>query len=101
GNVYYERTYNWNSTSVMTGNKLVTTQFTNSAALPPGDYSLVVVANGISSDPVNFPLTPRLAINLSGGNLVLSWPTNGADFTLEYTTNLSSSSTWSQSSIQP
>ena len=52
GNVYYERTYNWNSTSVMTGNQILTTQFTNSAGLPPGTYSLVVVANGISSAPV-------------------------------------------------
>ncbi|MGH7978137.1 MAG: hypothetical protein ACREE6_02080, partial [Limisphaerales bacterium] len=56
GNVYYERTYNWSSTGVMTGNTPVTTEFTNSAALPPGTYSLVVVANGINSDPFSFTL---------------------------------------------
>jgi hypothetical protein len=54
GNIYYERTYNWSSTGVMTGNTTVTTEFTNSAALSPGTYSLVVVANGISSDPFSF-----------------------------------------------
>jgi hypothetical protein len=57
GNFYYGRTYNWNSTGVMTGNTPVSTDFT----LPPAvlfnggaAYSLVVVANGISSDPVTF-----------------------------------------------
>jgi hypothetical protein len=54
GNVYYERTYNWSRTSVMTGNASMTTEFANSAGLPPGNYSLVVVANGISSDPYSF-----------------------------------------------
>ena len=100
GNVYYERTYNWNSTSVMTGNRLVTTQFTNSAALPPGDYSLTVIANGFSSDPWNFIIPPPLNISLSDGSLVLSWPTNPPGFSLEYTTNLASA-IWSTDSIPP
>jgi hypothetical protein len=56
GNVYYARTYNWDSTSVMTGGRVVNTDF----ALPysvfsgPGFYSLVVVANGISSGAIGF-----------------------------------------------
>jgi hypothetical protein len=54
GNVYYERTFNWSSTGVMTGNTPVTTEFTNSASLSPGTYSLVVIANGINSDPFSF-----------------------------------------------
>ena len=54
GNVYYARTYNWSSTSVMTGNTKVTTEFAPPAGLPLGDYSLVVSANGNSSDPVPF-----------------------------------------------
>jgi hypothetical protein len=87
GNVFYERTYNWNSTSVQTGNRLVSTRFTNSAALPPGDYSLVVVANGISSDAVAFTIPPRLGILLSGGSVVLSWPTNATGYFLESATN--------------
>jgi hypothetical protein len=60
GNVYYGRTYNWSSTGVMTGNTPVTTEF--SLPLPVygngGPFSLVVVANGISSDPVSFTLSP-------------------------------------------
>lgn len=57
GNVYYGRTYNWSSTSVRTGNKIVTTEATLPATVFygfPGIYSLQVVANGIASDPVTF-----------------------------------------------
>ena len=54
GTVFYARTHNWNSTGVMTGTNLVTTEFTLPAGLAVGTYSLVVVANGISSDPVLF-----------------------------------------------
>jgi Concanavalin A-like lectin/glucanases superfamily/Kelch motif len=53
GNVYYARTYNWSSTSVETSANLVTTEFTLPPGLGVGTYSLVVVANGISSDPVS------------------------------------------------
>src|SRR5678815_4268067 len=54
GNVYYARSYNWSSTGVMTGNRPVSTEFSISTNLPAGVYSLVAVANGISSDPVSF-----------------------------------------------
>ena len=54
GNVYYAPTLYWSSTGVMTGNKLVSTEFTLPPAVYRGTYSLVVVANGISSDPVSF-----------------------------------------------
>jgi hypothetical protein len=94
GNVYYERTYNWSSTSVMTGNKLETTEFTNSAGLPPGAYSLVVLANGFASDPVNFVIQPRLSIFSSGTSVVLSWPTNAVGFKLQFATNLVSTPIW-------
>lgn len=56
GNVHYARTFNWSSTSVMTGSTPVTTEFTlpvadvNGGSSGPGIYSLAVVANGISSD---------------------------------------------------
>jgi hypothetical protein len=58
GYVYYARTFNWSSTSVMTGSTPVTTEFTVPSNLPAGAYSLVVVANGISSAPVSFTFTP-------------------------------------------
>ncbi|MEY2427378.1 MAG: hypothetical protein QOJ40_263 [Verrucomicrobiota bacterium] len=59
GNVYYARTYNWSSTSVMTGNRPVATEFSLPAGLPAANYSLVVVANGNSSDPVPFSALPQ------------------------------------------
>ena len=94
GNVYYERTYNWSSTSVMTGNEVTTTEFTNSAGLPPGAYSLVVVANGFASDPVNFAIQPSLSIFSSGTNVVLSWPTNAVGFKLQFARKLISPAIW-------
>ncbi len=54
GDVFYGRTSNWSSTGVRTGSKVVSTQFTVPNTVGPGNYSLVVVANGISSDPVSF-----------------------------------------------
>jgi hypothetical protein len=56
GNVYYGTTYNWSSTSVMTGNRVVTTECTLPAGVlnEPGAFSLQVVANGNASSPVTF-----------------------------------------------
>ena len=55
--VYYGRTYNWSSTSVMTGTKPATTDFTLPDIVDPfGANSIVIVANGISSDPVPTPV---------------------------------------------
>jgi hypothetical protein len=78
GNVYYARTFNWNSTGVMTGAKVVTTQFSLPANLPAGTYSLVVVANGNPSAAVFFTNTPPAApTGLTGtagiGQTILSW----------------------------
>lgn len=101
GNVYYERTYNWSSTSVMTGSAIETTEFNNSAGLPPGTYSLVVTVNGISSDPVNFLIQPKLAIAASGQNVILTWPTNAVGFQLETTTSLGSGAVWTTNSTPP
>ena len=54
GNVYFARTYDWSSTGVATGANSVSTLFQPPADLPPGAYSLVVVANGIASAPISF-----------------------------------------------
>ena len=50
--VYYARTFNWNSTGVMRGSKADTVLLTPPAGLPKGTYSLYVIANGISSNPL-------------------------------------------------
>ncbi|MEY4918608.1 MAG: hypothetical protein RL616_2521, partial [Verrucomicrobiota bacterium] len=78
GNVYYARTFNWSSTSVMTSNRVLTTEFSLPANLPAGNYSLVVVANGNASTATNFTYAPPPApTNLTGiaGNAqaTLSW----------------------------
>ncbi len=50
--VFYARTFNWNSTGVMRGGANDTVFVTPPAGLPKGPYSIQVVANGIGSDPV-------------------------------------------------
>ncbi len=90
GNVFYARTYNWSNTGVMTGNTPVTTEFSLPPGLPLGQYSLVVVANGNSSDPVAFVTLVPLQIALLGGKAVLAWPSSATNVVLETTTNLSS-----------
>ncbi|HRI21928.1 MAG TPA: T9SS type A sorting domain-containing protein, partial [Panacibacter sp.] len=53
-NVYYGRTSNWNSTGVRRGIKADTATFTLPASMPSGVYSLVVIANGFSSNVLSF-----------------------------------------------
>jgi uncharacterized repeat protein (TIGR03803 family) len=44
---------------------------------------------------ISLPLTgPQLTIAAAAGNVVLTWPTNATDYTLQSTTNLGSSTTW-------
>jgi hypothetical protein len=57
GHVYYARTYGWSSTGVATGSTPESTNFTLPPGLPAGTYSLVVVANGIASQPASFTTT--------------------------------------------
>ncbi|HEY1428213.1 MAG TPA: hypothetical protein VGF18_01475, partial [Candidatus Tumulicola sp.] len=52
GNVYYVRTHDHSSMGVQTGSKTVTTQVDIPSSMPAGSGSLVVVANGIPSKPV-------------------------------------------------
>ncbi len=56
--VYHARSFNWSRTSVATGSTPVSTEFALPAGLPSGTYSLTVVANGISSDPVSLSVNP-------------------------------------------
>jgi hypothetical protein len=64
-NVYYARTFNWNRTAVQTGSLADTTQFTLPVGLPHLTYSLVVIANGIPSNPIQF--TPFPILNNNSG----------------------------------
>ncbi len=60
GAVYYARTFNWSSTGVMTGAKVLTTEYRLPTSLPSGTYTLEVTANGIASD---IAVVPSIASN--------------------------------------
>lgn len=78
GNVYYTRTFNWNSTSVQSSQP-ITTEFILPQNLPAGTYSLAVEANGNPSAPTTFnyapPSVPGGLTGASGSNdfVVLNW----------------------------
>ena len=63
GGVYYGRTFNHSTMGLATGGAVVTTTFTPPAALPAGNYSLQVVANGIASAGVAFTFSKSLALD--------------------------------------
>jgi hypothetical protein len=88
GNVYYARTFNWSSTSVMTGTTPETTEFRLPTGLVAGTYSLVVVANGNSSAPVSFYTPDALQIMQWNNHAVLSWPSSATNAILEIATDL-------------
>lgn len=77
-NVYYARTFHWNSTGVQRGNAPDTTLFSTPIGLPYGSYSLAVIANGISSDTttfINYPCTTGITtINKPNGLLIYPNP---------------------------
>ena len=78
GNVYYARTFNWNSTGVQTGTNTITTEFTLPQNLPSGTYSLVAEAGGNPSSPQTFAYAPPsiptpTATSGSNGLVKLKW----------------------------
>ena len=76
GKVHYGRTYDWSSTGVMTGARIVTTEARVPAAIADsaGIYSLQVVANGIASDPVSFHEPVWVDFNYSGSPQLGTYP---------------------------
>ncbi|MEI6815183.1 MAG: T9SS type A sorting domain-containing protein [Bacteroidota bacterium] len=69
-NVYYVRTFNWNSTGVQRGSAADTTHFTLPAGLPFGTYNLVVTANGLASASVPFIYNPAPSPAISGATVI-------------------------------
>ena len=81
--------YNWISTSVMTGIRPVSAEFTVARGLPSGMYSLCVVANGIRFDPVEFAYhIPTPSITLASGKAQLEWNESNQTYHLQFTLNL-------------
>lgn len=91
GAVFYCRTFNWSSTSVMTGTNLLATEMTLPAGLPPDVYALSISANGISSDPFTLTILNLAPTNIvavvSGTNLNISWPADQLGWRLLIQTN--------------
>src|ERR1019366_1792515 len=85
-NVYYARTFNWNSTGVQRGSAPDTTLFSLPVGLPYDTYSLAVIANGISSNTttlINKPCIDGINTNDKTNNLFI-YP-NPASSTLNIT----------------
>jgi hypothetical protein len=55
---------------------------------------------GFNPDPC-LSCFPQLALTMSGGNAILTWPTNFPTFSLESATNLASSTAWQTNPIPP
>ncbi len=91
GAVQYARTFNWSSSSVMTGTNLTTTEMTLPAGLTNGIYPLVIIANGISSASFNFAVLninpTNITASVTGTNLNLSWPRDHLGWRLLAQTN--------------
>jgi len=93
GAVQYCRTFNWSSSSVMTGTNILTTEMTLPAGITNGTYPLVISANGISSDAFTLTVssvntTPAsILVSLGGTNLTLSWPFDHTGWRLLAQTN--------------
>ncbi len=70
GRVFYVRTFNWSSTGVMTGSTAESTDFRVPLGVPPGQYTLTVIANGISSDAIGFTASGLAYVSntISDGN---------------------------------
>jgi hypothetical protein len=70
GNVFYCRTGHHSTMAVATGTQTVSTILSIPASVPPGSYQLIVVANGIPSDPVAVTVAsalPALSVDIENG----------------------------------
>lgn len=68
GNVYYARTHDHSTMGVATGNATVSTSFDVPADAELGPSTLVVVANGIPSAPVNLGVTVATTLTFTSGS---------------------------------
>jgi hypothetical protein len=71
-----------------------------SGAMSIGNYSLTGGFWSLIS-VVQTPGAPTLTITYSGGNVILSWPTNTTGFVLQSTLNLVPAASWSGVSPSP
>jgi hypothetical protein len=74
GHVFYARTHNHSTMAIATGSTPVSTEFDVPAGTEFGSSTLVVVANGIASEPVNVnvPTPTPSATPTPGGTIAIS-----------------------------
>lgn len=96
-NVYYCRTFNWNSTGVQRGSAADNVEFTLPAGLPMGPtYALQVIANGIASDPFmisDFSFNTPPTVSLQPASVSVQWGDN-VSFTSTATSPLATTVQW-------
>ena len=96
GQVYFARTFNWSSTGVATGSTPVSTSFSLPASMPYGTYSLMVVANGIASNPVPFTggiVGPSADLAITNNGPITSTEGSNVTYSLTVTNNGPSTAT--------
>ena len=104
GAIQFARTYNWSSSSVMTGTNILTTELTLPGGLLAGTYPLVITANGISSAPFSLttsgtPLPPVSGLaftSIASSQMAFGWNAIGlteAGYVIQRSTDGSSFST--------
>jgi hypothetical protein len=93
--------------TISVGNGLTTPDVDYFATLDTAQQRLWITVNRSASSAVNLKVSafggvpPQLAIIPSGANVILTWPTAAAGFTLQSTTNLVSPVVWSPVSPGP
>ena len=76
---------------------------TNVSGLSPTSVGPAIIIKGVNGaagqTEVNSP--PPLTIAMSGANAILKWPTNGNNFTLQYSTDPASANAWTDIGSSP
>lgn len=102
----------WNGVTIYDRVNMPVTGWTNVQLNVTATTTTTVLRFGFRDDPGYLGLddinlqtlsasAPQLSIARTGGNVILTWPTNATGFTLETTTNLFSPVTWTSNSTTP
>jgi len=85
GHVFWARTHDRDSVAIATGNTIITTSFDVPADLELGTSDVVVIANGIASDPIAVNHPPVTTAALSGNAGRNGWYVGDVSVTLSAT----------------